>query len=416
MTYEEVLNGIHSRRTFSGGGPTLDRIRRLMNALGNPQEDYPCIHVAGTNGKGSLCAFMYSILIECGHRVGMFTSPYLRDFRERIQICGEMISKELLIMCYEAVMTEEEKLEAKGYEPVNEFELVTAIGFLAFSRLKVDYVVLEVGLGGRSDPTNLITKPAVSCIMPISLDHTAILGDTIEKIAGEKAGIIKSSCPVVIAKQPTEARQVFCQTALSVGAKLYEVKSPEIISRTAAGSKFLCAGEEYEISLLGKHQVENAMVALGASMVLELPVQKVKRGLKRAQWPGRLQYIPNSPDILIDAGHNAAGIDALTLALDELFPERSIISVVAMMKDKDYCYVLPEIAKRSKLLIGTTVGVPRSLSPEEIAEFAKDYCKSAPSNDISSALELAKKQAKEDELLLVCGSVYSAGEVLNQIL
>lgn len=415
MTYDEVLTGIHSRRTFSGT-PTLDRIRRLMSALGDPQEHYKCVHVAGTNGKGSLCAFMNSVLMECGYSVGMFTSPYLQDFRERIRMNGEMISKELLTECYESVMNEEEKLEALGFEPVNEFELVTAIGFLAFSRMNVEYVVLEVGLGGKSDPTNLISTPAVSCIMPISLDHTAILGATVEKIAAEKAGIIKSHCPVVIAKQPKEARGVFCRTAQSVGAKLYEVKEPEIVSRSAVGSKFLCAGEEYEIALLGKHQVENAMVALGASLVLELPPDKVKKGLKYAQWPGRLQYIPGTPDILIDAGHNAAGIDVLISALEELFPERNVISVVAMMKDKDYVYVLPKIASVSNLLIGTTIGLPRSLLPESILELATQYCDAVTAPDISSALCLARECSKNGDLILVCGSVYAAGEALNQIL
>ena len=416
MTYEEVLSGIHSRRTFSGGGPTLDRIRRLMDALGDPQEDYRCIHVAGTNGKGSLCAFMNSILMECGYRVGMFTSPYLRDFRERIQVSGEMISKEMLIDCYMRVMEAENKLEEAGFEPVNEFELVTAIGFLAFSKMQVDYVVLEVGLGGTSDPTNLINKPAVSCIMPISLDHTAILGDTVEQIAGEKAGIIKSGCPVVIARQPKEARKVFLEQAKSLGAKLYEAKEPQVLSKSVHGTAFFSGDETYEISLLGNHQTENAMVALGASNLLGLPSDLVKAGLRKASWPGRLQLIPGDVDVLIDAGHNAAGIDALSSALEELFPDRRIISVVGMMKDKDYSYVLPQIAKRSSVLIGTTVGLPRSLKPCEIQEGASVYCTAFSAEDVPSALDMAKKCAETGDLILVCGSVYLAGEALNQIM
>lgn len=416
MTYEKVLSSIHSRRTFSGGGPTLERIGRLMNALGNPQEDYRCVHVAGTNGKGSLCAFMNSILLECGYRVGMFTSPYLRDFRERIQVCGEMISRELLVECYETVMEQEYKLESSGYEPVNEFELVTAIGFLAFSRMQVDYVVLEVGLGGKSDPTNLITKPAVSCIMPVSLDHTAILGDTIPEIAGEKAGIIKPGCPVVMAKQLPEAREVFCKTAKAVGARLCETEDFKVISAVGSGSSFLYRGEIFKISLLGAHQIENALVAIGASSVLELPLDQVRSGLKKAVWPGRLQLIPGSPEILIDAGHNAAGIDALIAALDQLFPGRRIVSVVAMMRDKDYSYVLPEIARRSRILLGTTVGLPRSLPPEEIKALAGCYCQAYSAETISSALEMAEQMADQGDLILVCGSVYAAGEALNQIL
>ena len=187
MTYEEALAGIHSRRTFSGGGPTLNRIRRLMDALGNPQEQLRVVHIAGTNGKGSVSAMTAAALGACGCRVGLFTSPYLVEFRERIRIDGKNISEQDLISCYETVMAAETALEQQGFEPVNEFELVTAMGFLAFARAKVDYAVLEVGLGGRTDPTNLVKQPAVCCITSISLDHTQILGDTLEKIAGEMA-------------------------------------------------------------------------------------------------------------------------------------------------------------------------------------------------------------------------------------
>lgn len=412
MTYSEVLDAIHSRRTFSGGGPTLDRIRRLMVRLGNPQEWFKVIHVAGTNGKGSVCAMIHAGLRAGGYQTGLFTSPYLKDFRERIRINGEMIPQEMLVSCYEAVMEQESVIEQEGYEPINEFELVTAIGFVAFARAKLDYVVLEVGLGGRTDPTNLVTRPAVSCIMPISLDHTAVLGNTIEQIAREKAGIIKTDCPVVIARQSEEAEGIIRKIADAAGAPLYAAPEVTAISSDRSGSKFLCNGMELFVSLLGHHQMENAAAAWQVMRLLGLPEEVCQKALTDVSWPGRLQHFPGKPEFLVDAGHNEAGVKALCEALDSLFEHQSIISIVAMMKDKDYNTCIPAIAERSKLLIGTSVGLPRSLKPREISEFASDYCGTACAESMEEAIKLALSRADPDDLILICGSVYAAGDAL----
>ena len=413
MTYEEALAGIHSRRTFSGGGPTLDRIRRLMKALGNPQENFRAVHIAGTNGKGSVSAMLDEALRESGYRTGLFTSPYLVDFRERVRIDGALLSREELTACYEAVMEQETRLEQQGFEPVNEFELVTAIGFLAFSRAKVDYAVLEVGLGGRTDPTNLIERPAVCCITSISLDHTAILGDTVEKIAGEKAGIIKTGCPVVAAKQEPEALAVIQERAEQLESPLYLAPELEILEETKHGTRFLCGGAALFTPLLGRFQTENASAAYRACQVLGLPEERVKTALSRVAWPGRLQYIPGSPDYLIDAGHNPGGIEALCQTLDRLFGDRKITAVVSMMKDKNYAVCIPEIARRAEKVIGYSVGLPRSLSPEEIARAAAPYCPSQGAADIRSALEKARQD--RGNLILVCGSVFGAGAALGEL-
>lgn len=412
LNYEEVLSAIHSRKTFSGGGATLSRISRLMEGLGNPQEDFKTVHVAGTNGKGSVSAMIHAGLAAAGYRTGLFTSPYLKDFRERICINGQMISQDELIHCYETVMAEETAFEQQGYEPINEFELVTAIGFLAFSRSKVDYVVLEVGLGGRTDPTNLVRHPAVCCIMPISLDHTAILGDTIEKIAAEKAGIIKDGCPVVISAQPEEAKKVFQKTAAKHLAPFYEAESVCPISMTKQGTGFLAGNIELFIPLLGAHQMENASAALRVLQLLGVDDTVIKNALAAVSWPGRLQYFADS-EILVDSGHNEAGIRALCTALNTLFSDMPIIAVMAMMKDKDYGFCIPEIAKRAKLLIGTTTGLPRSLEPQSIVSAAKEFCPGFTTDSMEQAIKLAKSHAEAGDLILVCGSVYAAGDALK---
>ena len=411
MTYEEALAGIHSRRTFSGGGPTLDRIRRLMDALGNPQERYKAVHIAGTNGKGSVSAMTAAALRECGYRVGLFTSPYLVDFRERIRIDGKNISKQDLTSCYETVMAAEEKLEAQGFEPVNEFELVTAMGFLAFYWAKVDYAVLEVGLGGRMDPTNLVRHPAVCCITSISLDHTAILGDTLEKIAGEKAGIIKWESPVVMARQTPEVFEVIARQAEKVHAPLYFAPEVKPLHQDRHGTIFLCGERSLEIPLLGDYQMENAAAAWQITRVLELPEDAVKRAFRTVSWAGRLQYIPGNPDYLIDAGHNPGGINALCKTLRELFSDRSVTAVVSMMKDKDYGTCIPEVAKIAEHVIGCSVGLPRSLQPEEIARAAGAYTRADWSEDVQGALEMARED--EGNLIVVCGSVFGAGKAIE---
>ena len=410
MTYEEALAGIHSRRTFSGGGPTLDRIRRLMDALGNPQEQLKVVHIAGTNGKGSVSAMTAAALRECGYRVGLFTSPYLVEFRERIRLGGENISEKALENCYETVMEAEKKLESQGFEPVNEFELVTAMGFLAFAQAKVDYAVLEVGLGGRTDPTNLISHPAACCITSISLDHTQVLGDTLEQIAGEKAGIIKRGVPVIVARQRPEVYRVIAEKAEEMGATLYPAPDVEPLRQDKHGTKFLCGETELEIPLLGDYQMENAAAAWQITRVLGLPEEQVKRAFSRVSWPGRLQYIPGKPDYLIDAGHNPGGIEALCKTLRALFADRKITTVVSMMKDKDYETCIPEIAKAADHVIGCTVGLPRSLSPEEIARAAEAYAPADWTERMEQALALAGKDT--GNLIVVCGSVFGAGAAL----
>ena len=415
MTYSEALSAIHSRKAFSTGGPTLDRIRRLLERLGNPQNSFKAVHVAGTNGKGSVCALVEAALRAAGHRVGLFTSPYLVDFRERIQVDRVPISEELLTACFEAVIVQETALEQAGFEPVNEFELVTAIGFLAFSKCSVEYAVIEVGLGGRCDATNILPAPEVCCVTPISLDHTGVLGNTVSEIAAEKAGIIKPGCPVVLARQESSAQTVLEDVAKRQGSPCTRAMSAVLISYDLHGISFHYDGEIMTIPLLGRYQMDNAAAAWEVCKVLHLPPESVRKGFARVSWPGRLQYVPGSPDLLIDAGHNPAGITALCQTLDELLPDRKIITVMAMMKDKDYRTCIPMVASRSSILIAASVGLPRSLPPEELAQEAGTSCETLTAVTVEDGIRLAKRIAREGQLVLVCGSVYAAGDALRTI-
>ncbi len=412
MTYEQTLSAIHSRGMFSQTAG-LERITRLMARLGNPQEGYPCIHIAGTNGKGSVSAMVEAALRQGGYRVGLFTSPYLVDFRERIQINRKMIEKEQLITCYELVMAEQQALEEEGYPPVNEFELVTAMGLVAFAREKVDYAVIEVGLGGRCDSTNVITHPAVCGITPIDMDHTGVLGNTLSAIAGEKAGIIKPGCPVVTAHQAPEAMPVLEEQARLCGSTLIRVQQGEGCTCDADGTTFCYRGEEISLPLLGKYQAENGALAWEICRLLGLEKHVIRQGLGAVSWPGRLQRVGTDPEFLIDAGHNPAGVAALCEALDTLFPGRRIVAIMAMMEDKDYVQCIPMVAKRAELVVATTVSLPRSLSPERLQAEAEAYTEVTVAESVPAAITMVKTQAPEDALVVVCGSVYAAGAAIE---
>lgn len=414
MTYDEALSAIHSRKTFSSA-PSLQRMARLMEALGNPQDSIRTVHVAGTNGKGSVCAMVESALRAAGYRTGLFTSPYLVDFRERIQINRRLISEAMLVDCYRKVTEQEERLWSEGSEPLNEFELVTAMGFLAFAMEQVDYAVIEVGLGGRYDATNVISGPEVCCITSISLDHTAVLGDTVAQIAAEKGGIIKPGCPVVLAAQEPEAEAVLRGIAAGRVAPLVYTEPWEVCGMDVHGLRLRLGNDDLRLPLLGAYQAQNASAAWQVCITLGLAPDAIRRGFSSVEWPGRLQYVAGNPPLLIDAGHNPAGIKALGIALDSLFPDKSVIAVMAMMRDKDHALCVPAIAGRSRLLIAATVGLPRSLPPEELAGEASAWCRTLTAQSVTAGIALARSLAEPDDLIVVCGSVYAAGEAQNSI-
>ena len=341
MTYETALEKIHSLLTF-GSRPGLDRMRELMRRLGDPQDKLRYIHVAGTNGKGSVCAVLSSVLVAAGYKTGLFISPYITDFRERIQINNQPISKETLTKAVEETFPILEQLRTEG-TIITEFEYVNALQFYIHAQEGCDIVVLETGMGGMLDCTNIIKPPLGAVITTIGLDHTAVLGDTIEKIAAQKCGIIKNGSAAFTSRQAGEAMAVIEQTAARMNVPLQKSSelSANIEEMSLWGSRFEVEGIECELKLAGEHQIENALTALSAlfyfrnKKLLSISEDAIVEGLASAKNPARLELLCEEPPVLLDGAHNPNGIAALKKALDEFLTDVPVTCVMGMLADKD---------------------------------------------------------------------------------
>ena len=412
MNYNEALNFIHSRDKF-GSRPGMERIEALCNAFDNPQDKLKYVHVAGTNGKGSTCHMIASVLSESGYKVGLFTSPFVVDFRERIQINGEMISQEDLAEIISEVKPVVEKLSKQGIEPT-EFEIITITAFLYFLRQNCDIVVLEVGLGGLLDSTNIIKKSEVSVITSISLDHTNILGDTLLKIAEHKCGIFKEGGNVVGYPQPDFAVERFIKNCKYFPHELSKIR---LVREEIDGSTIIYAGCTFKIPLTGKHQLYNFATAVAAINVLKqngwnVTYKSLIDGISKVKVPARTEIISHTPLTIIDGGHNAEGVDALCNTLVKFCANRKIIAVFGMMKDKDYRYAVKKLAPLCERIYTTEASNPRTLDAKSLAKEVKQYCKKVrPEPNPEKAYYKALKKAKDDDVVLVCGSLYLASDV-----
>ncbi len=418
MTGKEAIEYIHARERF-GSVLGLERIAALCAALGDPQETLRFVHVAGTNGKGSTCAMLAGMLRSAGLKTGLYTSPFVLDFRERIQIDGQMIAPDDLGVCTAEVKAKAEELERAGMIPT-EFEILTAVAFVYFARMRCDVVVLEVGMGGLYDATNVIRQPLVSVITSISLDHTAVLGDTVAEIARNKAGILKQGCPAAVYPQLyPEAEAVLRQTALQkrCDAVFADRNDAEILWSDRRGSAFVYKGQTYRTRLLGEHQVYNAITALEAGRLLirqGLPLTQtdLENGIREASMPARVQIISEDPLILLDGGHNPDGVDALCRTLQTTFAGYRISAVIGMMADKDVDEAARMLAPLCTRMTAVSVRVPRRLPAEDLREKLLPYCADVTvCEDSREAFRQAKAALGEGELLLVCGSLYLAGEI-----
>ncbi|MBP3375316.1 MAG: bifunctional folylpolyglutamate synthase/dihydrofolate synthase [Clostridia bacterium] len=420
MNYTEAIEYIHSVNwTFCK--PGLERVETLCHALGDPQDSLKFVHVAGTNGKGSFCAMTDSILRKAGYKVGLFTSPYIVEFNERMRINGENISNEELCELVEYIKPIADKMEDKP----TEFELITSLAFLYFARHNCDVVVLECGLGGRLDATNIIRTPILSVITGIALDHTAILGDTIEKIAGEKAGIIKKDVPVLWCGKDESAKEVILSRAAEMGAPTLTVdrSSLKVKESSLSGTTFDYAGrEELHLSLLGSYQPENATNCLTAidslkNMGFDIPEQAIREGLKTVKWPARFEIISHSPLIIADGGHNPEGIDGAVKSIESYFGENKVCIVTGVMADKDYKYMASRIASVAEKVFTLTPANPRAL---DATAYAKVFSSLGVSADacasVSDAVNNAIKWAKENNKPIISlGSLYMYCEVAEAV-
>ena len=414
----------------------LDRMFALMDELGNPQAKYPIIHVAGTKGKGSVCALCASALQAAGDTVGLYTSPHLLDYTERIRISGEPISHEQLIE-----LVEEVKPAVAKIPKLTTFEITTALGFLAFAKHNVNAAVIEVGLGGRLDATNIV-MPKVSVITSLSYDHTAILGETLAKIAGEKAGIIKEGVPVVSAPQKEEALEVLERVAQLRGCELRLVGRDVMFERlessldgqtlrvswSSSPVQFgayrdqqslnqASAETKMDLPLLGFNQIENAATAYTALKAgrLEILDQDIKKGFAGVKWPARFEVVRREPPVIFDSAHNQDSFARLRETLEEHFPGKPVYLIFGASEDKNIPGMFSEMKPKIKRLIVTRADHPRALEVEKIVELANQAgLESETVNPVESAFKRALELSEKDgSIVLSAGSMFVTAEVMK---
>jgi dihydrofolate synthase/folylpolyglutamate synthase len=394
MKYQDALNYLYNLKGSEHRGKfnlTLTGMRALVKKLGNPQEALKIIHVAGTNGKGSVCAMVSAILQERGYRVGLYTSPHLKDFRERLQINNQKISEEDLVKYVKKIKP---LIKSQTF-----FEVLTSVAFLYFKEKNVDFLVCEVGMGGRLDATNVV-NPILSIITNISLEHQDYLGTTIKKISLEKAGIIKEGLPIVTGAKGVSL-SVIKEVARQKHAKVYLDGKPL---------------RGYTLGLKGSFQLANASIALTAVNVLnkggnlKITSQQIKRGLLKTKWHGRFEFI--SRKILVDCAHNPEAIRALKKEILKIRRGyKRIFLIIGMLKDKDYRTMVKELTPLAERVILVKPPITRGLDPKTLAPYVKKYY--VIINDPKKALDYTKKLAKKDDLILVTGSIYVVGSVYS---
>lgn len=409
MSYREILTRIYGLGRF-GIRPGLDRIRVILKALSDPQDGLSVIHVAGTNGKGSTSAFLSSILDAAGFRVGLFTSPHLIAFPERIRLNGREIAEEEVLRLAEKVLS-------VSPEGSTFFEIVTAMAYLAFAESGVGPAVMEVGMGGRFDATNAATG-ILSLITPIALDHCQYLGEDIAAIALQKAGVIKQGNPVVSAPQPPEALAVIRQQCANLGSALY-VNGPDFRSDCKEG--FLSyIGLEWKLDgikpgIPGCYQSANAASALAAAELLArgrfaVTRSAARKGIEEARWPGRMELFPGTPRILLDGAHNPAGASALAESLRDI-PRRNLVMLIGMAADKDADGILEHLLPMADRVITVTPAIPRGLPAVFLAERCRHLgFEAEDAGSVNEGLDIAVAVAHADDLVVVCGSLFVVGE------
>lgn len=427
MNYKEALDFIHGTYKF-GSKLGLDNIKALMKALGDPQNELKFVHVAGTNGKGSTSSMIASVLNEAGYKTGLYTSPFIEKFNERMQIDGKMIEDAELAEITGIVKEKVEKMVENGHAHPTEFEVVTAIGFLYFKRNDCDIVVLEVGLGGRLDATNVIKTPLISVITPIDLDHVEYLGDTYAKIAGEKAGIIKEKGIVVSYPQNAEAMNVILEKSQNMECNLIRVcfDTLRIHNSNLESLIFEFENNLYEIGLIAPYQAENAAVAIKTleelnRMGYEISREHIKRGLTKARWMARMEVVSKDPLIVIDGAHNVHGIKGLAEMLKRHGHAYEVVGIMGILKDKDFSSILSIILPVLDVVVTSKPDNPRAMSSLELADKIKDRPVIGSNDQIEAAVKIALEyEGKTDrEKMIICfGSLYMVGgarQFVNQL-
>lgn len=419
-----IIDRIHEFNRF-GMVLGLDRMEELLRRLGNPQDDLKVIHVAGTNGKGSVSKYLEEGLAACGYKMGLYTSPYIETFNERIRYDGADISDEDLEYYGQKVVSAAEAMVADGLDSPTEFEVVTAIAFLYFAGRQADITILEVGLGGIGDSTNVVKSPLASVITSISYDHMAQLGSSLAEIAVNKAGIIKTGCPVIANVPQRDAAKIIARKAYAMGSRLYDISgiraavSDETpFSQKVSMELYEKSYSDVEISMVGRHQAENLKTALATLEVLrksgavKLDREALYEGLKRARQPGRFEVISEDPLVIIDGAHNEAGAQALQETMAQHFAGKKILLVAGILADKEIDSIVKFLTKITDHIIVTEPDNPRKLAAEKLAEHVADFGVAAEAvSDVEAAVHRAKELADGYDVILFAGSLYLVGDV-----
>ncbi len=425
MDYDEALAYLEELNVF-GMKPGLQRIKELLAIMGEPQNSYQTVHVTGTNGKGSTSAMLYHVLHAAGYSVGLFTSPHLIDYTERIQIDGQQVSRAEFADGLATVRAAAEQMMAAGSESPTQFEVLTALAFLIFRQRGVDYAVIEVGLGGLLDSTNVIT-PAVSIITNVTMEHADKCGGTLEGIAHHKAGIIKPGVPVVTAARGVP-REIIRAEAEAKKAPLLAAGENYAVRcvKYDAQMQYVCftqkkpyLRERYRLPLLGLHQVENAGVAIAALHILQhigaaISVESIARGLLHTSWPARFERLDLAGQtVIVDGAHNPACMQALAASLGRYFPGQRRVLLLGILRDKDINEMLEQLLQPEDIVIVTSVDSERASQPEQLAARVREHEVAAVEtiSDHAAALDRALGLAAGERLLVVCGSLYMVGEL-----
>jgi len=426
MNYAESVYFVENAAVFGAEKKGLENIRELLRRLGDPQNRFRAIHVAGTNGKGSVCACLDAMLRQQGIRTGLYTSPYLERFTERIRIDGEEIAEDTFADICTRVRETAEAMVADGLTHPTFFELVTACCFVAYAEAGVEVAVIETGLGGRLDATNVL-MPAMCVITAIGLDHTAVLGETVEEIAREKAGIIKPGVPVVVYPQPFDEAyaEILC-AARDKDAPVYAVRDASLLVEESGlnGQTFSMSFQgqrlgSFRTSLMGRHQVLNSATAILAAIVFSqleivpLSLKAIREGVEKVRWAGRLEIVSRDPLVILDGAHNPQGAEQLAEAIDQITPNHDAVLLVGAVRTKDVDQVARILAHKAATIVVTQPPIEKALAAKETADaFMAHDAQPMVQTDLETALEMSLALARGKNCpLIIAGSLYLVGAV-----
>ncbi len=424
MTYKEARAFIDDTSKY-GYILGLDTITELLKRLGNPQDDLKFVHIAGTNGKGSILAYVSTILKEAGYRVGRYISPTIFEYRERIQVNEEYISEEAVARLAQRIYEKGQEMLAEGLAHPTAFEVETAMAFLYFQEMNCDIVVLETGMGGLTDATNVVKTTLISAFASISMDHMGFLGNTLEEIAKIKAGIIKPNTMVVSTAQKPEVRKVLEATCRQQRASYHEIREEEITDRQVSFEEqsFTYKGwKKLRPGILGSCQLENAATA--AEVIYELrdlgyPVSEeaIRQGLEKTRWIGRFTIVDEDPLFIVDGAHNRDAADRLLETLKLYVPHKRKVFIIGVLADKEYDYIMSRLAPEAERIVTVmTPNNPRALPAKKLAETVKQYNSEVEAaQSIREAVQLAKGYADKDGMILAFGSLSYLGDLIEEV-